>query len=414
VFGYDNVEALAADGRRSHVARRINEAEAAVVRRIFTLAAGGKGLRAIAHLLNAEHVPAPRPQQDRPRGWAPSSVREVLYRDLYRGLIVWNRTQKRNRWGQAKPHDRAASERVEVSAPALRIVDDALWQGVHARLEGARAIYLRGTNGRLWGRPTSGIESRYLLAGLARCGACGGSLVVRSRVHGSPGARRRVAFYACSSFHHRGAAVCGNSLEMRLEAADEAVLTAFEQHLLDEGILSEAMARALQPDDREETDVDARRAALVARETQLVAELGRLTGAIVAGGEAATLVQAMREREKDLSTTRAALARLTQPQRVQMSPPEAQAALRSRLTDWRGLLRSHVPQARQMVRKLLAGRITFTPQPETRRYAFRIPATLSRFFNGLVCPQGVASPIYASWNQIAAWLKQIDGVRKAA
>jgi len=67
-----------------------------------------------------------------------------------------------------------------------------------------------------------------------------------------------------------------------------------------------------------------------------------------------------------------------------------------------------------MVPKLLAGRITFTPQPETRRYAFRIPATLSRFFNGLVCPQGVASPIYASWNQIAAWLKQIDGVRKAA
>jgi len=26
----------------------------------------------------------------------------------------------------------------------------------------------------------------------------------------------------------------------------------------------------------------------------------------------------------------------------------------------------------------------------------------------------VASPVCASWNQIAAWLKQIDGVRKAA
>ncbi len=37
VFGYDNVEILGPDGQRSHVERRINEAEAAVVRRIFEL-----------------------------------------------------------------------------------------------------------------------------------------------------------------------------------------------------------------------------------------------------------------------------------------------------------------------------------------------------------------------------------------
>src|SRR6478672_9380505 len=37
VFGYDNVEILGADGQRSHVERRINDAEANVVRRIFEL-----------------------------------------------------------------------------------------------------------------------------------------------------------------------------------------------------------------------------------------------------------------------------------------------------------------------------------------------------------------------------------------
>jgi DNA invertase Pin-like site-specific DNA recombinase len=41
VFGYDNVEVTAADGTRSHVIRRINDAEAMVVRRIFGLAAEG-------------------------------------------------------------------------------------------------------------------------------------------------------------------------------------------------------------------------------------------------------------------------------------------------------------------------------------------------------------------------------------
>jgi hypothetical protein len=34
VFGYDNVVVLGTDGQRSHVERRINEAEAAIVRRV--------------------------------------------------------------------------------------------------------------------------------------------------------------------------------------------------------------------------------------------------------------------------------------------------------------------------------------------------------------------------------------------
>jgi site-specific DNA recombinase len=43
VFGYDNVEIRGADGHRSHVERRINETEAAVVRKIFEMYAAGAG-----------------------------------------------------------------------------------------------------------------------------------------------------------------------------------------------------------------------------------------------------------------------------------------------------------------------------------------------------------------------------------
>lgn len=88
VFGYDNIEVVDATGRRSHVERRINEAEAAVVRRIFELAADGVGQKRIAIQLNDDGVPAPRPQQSRPRGWATSSVHEVLHRELYRGEVL--------------------------------------------------------------------------------------------------------------------------------------------------------------------------------------------------------------------------------------------------------------------------------------------------------------------------------------
>ena len=79
VFGYDNVEVLGADGQRSHVERRINDAEAAVVRRIFELCADGAGLTRIAKTLNADGAPgaARRSRAGRRRGRR-RSVREVL------------------------------------------------------------------------------------------------------------------------------------------------------------------------------------------------------------------------------------------------------------------------------------------------------------------------------------------------
>lgn len=47
--------------------------------------------------------------------------------------------------------------------------------------------------------------------------------------------------------------------------------------------------------------------------------------------------------------------------------------------------------ARQMVRKLVEGRIVFTPDREERRYTFLATGTLANFFSGIVCPQAVAS-----------------------
>ena len=49
-----------------------------------------------------------------------------------------------------------------------------------------------------------GIESRYLLTGLAQCGRCGGSLIVHSRASGG----RRANAYLCSYHHLRGSTVC--------------------------------------------------------------------------------------------------------------------------------------------------------------------------------------------------------------
>lgn len=90
----------------------------------------------------------------------------------------------------------------------------------------------------------------------------------------------------------------------------------------------------------------------------------------------------MRTRERELKAVRESLALLVQPQRVQRADAEAMQLLQAKLTEWREILRAHVTQARQIVRKLLVDRTTFTSDREARRYAFRIPGTLSRFSTG--------------------------------
>ena len=91
-------------GYNLHYVRVVNEDEADVVRQIFRLCGEGNGIKPIAKQLNAEGAPCPRAQQGRPSGWAPSSVREVLHRPLYRGEVIWNKTRKRDSWGRIRKH----------------------------------------------------------------------------------------------------------------------------------------------------------------------------------------------------------------------------------------------------------------------------------------------------------------------
>ena len=384
VFGYDNVEIASASGKRSHVERVINEPEAAIVRRIFELCAAGTGYTRIAKLLNSERAPAPRPQRARPAGWAPSSVNEILHRPLYRGEIVWNRTRKRNQWGQHDQQPRAAADWMHLAAPALRVVPDELWTAVHGRLAGIKAQLERASGGRLGVRARD-IESRYLLPGFARCAVCGGGMGVVSRQHGG----QRAFFYACTSYHKRGTSVCGNGLVVRAERVDEAVLKTLGGDVLRPAVVRavlDGVAEAMKPG-----TADRGLDALSAEHETIERELARLSEAIAAGGQLGSLLDALKARQlrRDELVAQLAVRRRVDVGRFDRRTIEATA--RGHLTRWRSLLTKHTADGRQLLREVLAGPLRFTPEGKT--YRFDGEAALGRLLAGIAgLPTLLASP----------------------
>jgi site-specific DNA recombinase len=236
VFGYRNVRTDA-----GHVVREVEPTEADVVRHIFRLCRDGKGTRRIAQALNRENAPAPRAQQARPNGWVPSSVRAILYRPLYRGELIWGKARKRDQWGQLKYAKRPETEWVRTDAPALRIVSDELWDAAHERLRSSRQNYLRHTDGRVWGKPANGIESKYLLTGMAACGECGAGMLVYSR-KGDSSKRTRAFFYACPRAR---VDLCRNNLEVPMAMADAAALGMMTEVVLSPDVVSLALDKLM-------------------------------------------------------------------------------------------------------------------------------------------------------------------------
>jgi hypothetical protein len=65
------------------------------------------------------------------------------------------------------------------------------------------------------------------------------------------------------------------------------------------------------------------------------------------------------------------------------------AKLRARLSDWQGRLSRQPDVARQILRKLLVGRLVLTPDAKARTYAVSGRATYGRILEGIVSVVGV-------------------------
>jgi hypothetical protein len=125
------------------------------------------------------------------------------------------------------------------------------------------------------------------------------------------------------------------------------------------------------------------------------------------------LVEQLRRQEARRRELAPAVADAQQ-RRIRAPWREVERRVRQRLADCRSFFTGDVTQGREGFRQL-TGPMLFTPADIDRYRGVRFRGTLgpSAVFGGIVVTKGT-SPMPASWNQITAWLKQIDGLRAAA
>jgi site-specific DNA recombinase len=371
VYGYDHAHVKGASGKRLHTLRRPNPEQAAVIRRIFDRYAEGIGSLTIARELNAEGVPAPRA----PAGWHQTAIRQMLQNPIYRGEVVWGRVKTVVRKGKERNERRPESEWIRLEAPELRLVSDELWTRAQARRQERRETIPRSPlSGKLLGRPTwRDGHSDYLLTGFAACALCGGSIRTLTLKYGRRPRRYPVRFYVCAESQNRGAAVCRNEVRVRQDLLDHAVIQALGE-LLDERLVDAAVDRALER-------LRAGEARMVDQRTQIERELSLIEHRIQRGLDAYLNgegpMEELRVRLGADKARKTALAGQLEALALRSPGEVDRARLRQRAADVRALLGRHTPQARQMLRRILAEPIRMTPMVQGPRKGLRFEGRLA-------------------------------------
>ena len=219
-FGYRPVYRHDVHGEPARGDREIVEAEAEIVKRIFSEYVGGRSPRSIARNLNMESLEGPRGGK-----WSASTLlgnpdrgTGVLRNELYAGRVVWNRqrfikdpvTGKR----QARPNPK--EDWVIAEVPHLRIIGDDLWTAAQERLSSHRR---QTTATDFPNRLNPAHRPRYLLSGLLRCGVCGGPLSVAAQGR-----------YGCANHRERG--TCDNRRTVGRDDLERRVLVGLKEKLL--------------------------------------------------------------------------------------------------------------------------------------------------------------------------------------
>jgi archaellum component FlaC len=348
-FGYDNVR------EGDSVRYQINKGEAAVVRRIFEMAADGGSLKTITRTLNGEHVPPPRKRAGKHDAtWCHNAVREMLRNELYVGRLIWNRSRYVKQPGTNKRlrRMRPKSEWHILEKPELRIIDQELWERVQRRIALVNEKYNYGNTPGLSHRAST---SQNLLTGFMKCGVCGNNLTIVSGRGKSAHPR-----YGCPYHANRGA--CTNGLKERADVLEERLFSELQNAVLQ----PEAVEYAVQEFERQLQSslagLDDQVGRMRQRAEQLQHEIRNLASTAALCGPTPALVREINTRQQELDDiTRQILS--SEPDTVSAEIGRIRQFVTRQLGDIRQLLSADVQKAKTELAKHVTA-IRMVPQGE--------------------------------------------------
>jgi site-specific DNA recombinase len=143
----------------------------------------------------------------------------ILRNELYIGRLVWNRMGFVRNPDNGRRVSRAKSQMQLIAReiPELRIVDQALWDQVEARLKEVRSATGADTpdRPRYWERR----RAQHMLTGKLFCGCCGGAVTNIGR-----------DYLACSAARRQG--TCDNRRGIQRDELDKLILDALQTRLM--------------------------------------------------------------------------------------------------------------------------------------------------------------------------------------
>ena len=381
-YGYKVARQITANGAVSTGERAVDEDEAAIVRRIFSLYVSGMSPRAIAHRLNGEKTPGPRGGK-----WTASLIlgnaaREtgILRNRLYAGEIVWNRQHflKDPATGKRVARPNPREQWVVEPAPDLRIVEDALWTAAQTRLASLRrevapaeqeeesAARWSTTGGRL-GKARRPV---WPLAGLVRCGICNGPLTVM-------GAEGRLG---CAN--HRERRTCTNNRSILRDRLLARVLEGLKTRLLAPELVERFVATYVAEVNAANREQNSRRARLVAEQAKIARQIRTILDTIMEIGGSRSMVDDLRKLEARQDAIATELKREATPEPLPDLHPNLPAIYRRRIENLEEALRDPeaLVAAAEALRTLIDA-ITLTPEDGRGNYRLELRGDLAAFMH---------------------------------
>ena len=196
--------------------------EAAVVKKIYEMFAGGKSINKIASCLNEEKIPT---KKGLPGGWNTVTLSRILKNKKYTGQWDW-RLSKNVRdpmTGKCKQIPRTKAEQLSFYREDLAIIDKELWNKTQERWASLKGTWPVGKKGKKFYQQKSYIHTSptHLLSGLMKCHVCQGAIVLISG--------KGSGYYGCYNSRRK---TCKNMLTISVKKVESAIMAELKEKIV--------------------------------------------------------------------------------------------------------------------------------------------------------------------------------------